>query len=175
MRDRDLIILSCIVLYLIMCIGIGLWAMRRTFSTREFFAAGRDLGPVVAGIAVFSSMLSGFGFVGGPGLVYLMGMSSLWIVLTTVTGYTLAFVLLAKPMRMLAELRDCISLPDLVAVRYSSEPARLLTALAIILGVMGFLASQILAMGMCSTRFSQARRSWEAPVSPSARSGLRVS
>jgi Na+/proline symporter len=147
MSEHDAIIIGCIGAYLVFCVAIGLWAMGRTHDSRDFFAAGRSLGPLVTSVAVFSSMMSGFGFVGGPGLVYLMGMSSVWIVLTTVTGYTLAFVLLAKPMRMLAELYDAISLPDLVAVRYSSETARLLTAITIVLGVMGFLASQILAMG----------------------------
>ena len=47
---------------------------------------------------------------------------------------------------MVAELRDTISLPDAVAARYGSEQARLLTAVAILLGVVGYLGTQILAM-----------------------------
>ncbi|MBW1882064.1 MAG: hypothetical protein JRJ58_00935 [Deltaproteobacteria bacterium] len=52
MRDRDLVILACIVVYLAMCIGIGLWAMRRTDSTRAFFAAepAPDLPPDVEAV-----------------------------------------------------------------------------------------------------------------------------
>ena len=38
------------------------------------------------------------------------------------------------------------SLPDTVAARYNSELARFLSALAILLGVLGYLATQILAM-----------------------------
>ena len=64
------IILACIGAYLAVCIGVGLWALRRTKSTKDFFMAGRDLGIIVTALAVFSSTLSGFGFVGGPGLVY---------------------------------------------------------------------------------------------------------
>jgi Na+/proline symporter len=75
-----------------------------------------------------------------------MGMSSVWLVLTSVTGYVLTFVLLAKRLRLIAELRDTLSLPDAVAARYGSETTRLLTALAIALGVLGYLATQILAM-----------------------------
>ena len=37
--------------------------------------------------------------------------------------------------------------PDAVAARYRSETSRFLTALAILLGVMGYLATQILALG----------------------------
>ena len=36
----------------------------------DFFVAGRQLGLVVTVIAGVSSIMSGFGFVGGPGLVF---------------------------------------------------------------------------------------------------------
>lgn len=144
--QRSVIVLACVVAYLAACIGVGVWALRRTTSTRDFFMAGRDLGILVTGLAVFSSTMSGFGFVGGPGLIYRMGLSSSWMIVTTVIGFSITFFLLAKRLRLLAELRDSISLPDAVAARYRSETARLLTALAILLGVLGYLGTQILAM-----------------------------
>ena len=144
--DRATIILSCVLGYMVMCLLIGLWAMRRTKSTRDFFIAGRDLGVMVTGLAVFSSMMSGFGFVGGPGLVYKMGTSSLWIVAGAPIGYCFSFFLLAKRLRLLGELRNSVSLPDVVAARYNSEACRFLTALSILLGVLGYLGAQILAM-----------------------------
>lgn len=143
---RATIILGCVAIYLAMCIGIGLWALRRTKSTRDFFMAGRDLGIIVTGIAVFSSTMSGFGFIGGPGLVYRMGMSSLWMVVCVSIGYSVSFFLLGKRIRLFAEMRESISLPDVVAARYRSETCRLATAVAILLGVLGYLATQILAM-----------------------------
>ncbi len=144
--SRSLIILGCVGLYMGLCVGVGLWAIGRTRSPRDFFMAGRDLGIVVTGLAVFSSTLSGFGFVGGPGLVYSMGVSSLWMIICSSIGYCLSFFLLGKRIRLFAELRNTISLPDAVAARYRSEASRMLTALAILLGVMGYLATQILAM-----------------------------
>jgi len=110
--------------------------------------AGRNLGAIVTGFAVFSSTLSGFGFVGGPGLVYQMGMSSVWMVICTGIGYLISFVLLGKKMRLLGELRACISLPDVAAARYKSESVRAAVAVAILLGVLGYLATQILAMAV---------------------------
>jgi SSS family transporter len=144
--QRNLIILFCVGVYFALCIGVGVWAMRRTKSTHDFFMAGRDLGIFVTGLAIFSSTLSGFGFVGGPGLVYQMGLSSIWMVVCASLGYAAAFYLLGKRLRMFAEVRESITLPDAVAARYSSEGARFFTALAILLGVMGYLATQILAM-----------------------------
>src|SRR5690606_29496396 len=100
----------------------------------------------VTALAVFSSTLSGFGFVGGPGLVYSMGMSSVWMIICSSIGYCISFYLLGKRIRLFAELRDTVSLPDAVAARYSSEAARFFTAFAIVLGVFGYLSTQILAM-----------------------------
>ena len=77
---RGLIVLVATGLYMVICIGVGIWALRRTRSSKDFFMAGRDLGVFVTALAVFSSTMSGFGFVGGPGLVYRMGMSSVWMV-----------------------------------------------------------------------------------------------
>lgn len=143
---RSEIVLGSVTAYMAMCIGVGLWAMRRTRSTQDFFMAGRHLGVIVASVAVFSSTMSGFGFVGGPGLVYKMGTSSFWMIVCTSLAMTLTFFLLGKRLRMLAEIREPISLPDAVAARYDSRSTSFLTAVAILLGVMGYLATQILAM-----------------------------
>lgn len=143
---RDVIIFGCVAAYMLMCLAVGMWAMRRTKSTQDFFMAGRHLGVIVASVAVFSSTMSGFGFVGGPGLAYRMGTSSFWICITSSIGICISFFLLAKRLRMFAELREPISLPDAVAARYGSSTTSGLTALAILLGVMGYLAAQILAM-----------------------------
>jgi len=146
--DRQVIILSFIFLYMILIIMVGLWAMRRTKSASDFFVAGRSLGPIVVGMAVFSSTMSGFGFVGGPGLVYSTGISSVWMAISNSFGFGVGFFLVAKRIRMIAEVRKTISLPDVVAARYGSETARFLTAITIVLGVMGYLATQILAMAI---------------------------
>lgn len=145
---RQPIILGSVLFYMVLCIGIGLWAMRRTKSAGDFFVAGRSLGPIVVGLAVFSSSLSGFGFVGGPGLVYTTGLSSVWMSTVTAFGFAIGFFLIAKRIRMIAEVRDTLSLPDIVAARYNSELARGLTAVTILLGVLGYMATQILAMAM---------------------------
>lgn len=145
---RQPIILACVGIYMLLSIGVGIWAIRRTKSASDFFVAGRSLGPIVVGMAVFSSTLSGFGFVGGPGLVYNTGLSSVWMVVCSSLGYALGFFLVAKRVRMISEVRETISLPDVLAVRYSSEMVRLLTGVVILIGVLGYLATQILAMAL---------------------------
>ncbi len=143
---RNPIVLAFVFVYMVICVVVGVWALRRTKTSRDFFMAGRDLGIFVTGLAVFSSTLSGFGFVGGPGLVYRMGMSSMWMVICASIGYCVSFYLLGKRLRLFAEVREPISLPDAIAARYQNEGTRFLSAIAIVLGVLGYLATQILAM-----------------------------
>ncbi len=145
---RNPIILSSIFIYMLLMVGVGIWAMKKTKSSNDFFMAGRDLGIMVTAFAVFSSTLSGFGFVGGPGLVYRMGMSSIWMVVCAGMGTCVSAYLLAKRIRLFSEVSNSISLPDIVMFRYRSNNTRFLVALAILLGVLGYLATQILAMSV---------------------------
>lgn len=146
--NRALITLIAVLAYLALCIGVGLWSLRRTKSASDFFVAGRRLGTFVTAFAIFSSTMSGFGFVGGPGLMYSMGTSSIWILGTIVISNIIVLNLVAKRIRMVAELRDCVSLPDVAAARYGAESVRASVAVVILLGVLGYLATQILAMSI---------------------------
>ncbi len=144
--SRSTTTLALVGVYMLVCIGIGLWAAARTKSSQDFFVAGKSLGVAVTTLALFSTTLSGFGFVGGPGLVYRMGTGSFWIMISVPLGYAVAFFLLAKRLRLFAELDGSLSIPDVLAARYRSETTRVLSAVAIVLGVMGYMATQILAM-----------------------------
>jgi SSS family transporter len=145
---RNEIALVCIGLYFAMCIGVGLWAITRTKSTKDFFMAGRDLGIVVTAMAMFSSTLSGFGFVGGPGMIYDRGMSSVWMIVCGTVATCFSFYLVGKRLRIFAEVFDTVSLPGAVRARYNSETTRFLTAVAILFGVIGYLAAQTKAMAI---------------------------
>ena len=59
------LIVASVLAYLAACFAIGIWALRRTHTTSDFFLAGKSLGLVVLGFASFSNIMSGFGFVGG--------------------------------------------------------------------------------------------------------------
>lgn len=145
-ESRSTIIIGFVFAYFLLCIGVGLWAMSRTKSMHDFFIAGRNLGVFVTAIAIMSSTMSGFGFVGGPGMVYSMGSTSFWMIICVTLSYPLAYYLLAKRLRLMAELRNAVSLPDVVVARYKSPAAGGLTALAILLGVIGYMSAQVAAM-----------------------------
>ena len=81
-------------------LGIAVWAARRTRTTTDFFVAGRGIGLLPLTLATLASTISGFSFVGGPGLVYAVGLGAVWIILPAgITGALGAWVL-AKPSQL---------------------------------------------------------------------------
>ena len=142
------IIIFCVVGYLVVCFGIGAWAMRRTKTSADFFLAGKSLGPLVVVLATMSSIMSGFGFVGGPGLVFESGASSFWMTFAATFSMPLSATMVGKRLRLMAESREILTLPDAVAARYGGRWPRFAMALAILLGVLGYLGTQVMAIGL---------------------------
>ncbi len=141
------LILVCVIAYLASCALVGTWAIRRTSSSADFFLAGKSLGPLVVVMATISSVMSGFGFVGGPGLVYESGISSLWMVFVSTFSLPLVFFVTGKRLRLLAEVRPILTLPEAVAARYGGRLPPISMSIAIVLGVLGYLGTQVLAIG----------------------------
>src|SRR5690606_28576291 len=100
--------------YFLVVAGIAVWAARRTRTAGEFFVAGRSIGLWAFTLSAMAATLSGFIFIGGPGLLYSVGLGALYIMLSaSITGAMGAWVL-AKRMRLLGELRGLISVPDAI-------------------------------------------------------------
>lgn len=144
--DRPLIVVAT-VLYLALVTGLGVWSVRRTRTARDFWVAGQALGVVVTGIATMAAAFSGFVFVGGPGLTYRIGLSSLFINVSI--GFTAGLLgwALAKRLRLLAEVREIYTVPDVILCRYRSRAASGAATVAVLVGTIGYLGAQLLALG----------------------------
>ena len=132
--------------YLLMVLAIGAWGYLRTESTKDFLITGKSIGTWVLALTAFSVIQSGFGFVGGPELIYAFGTTSFWIFLTAPLGFLVTWVVLAKRMRVLADVRDVLTLADGMYVRYESAWVRGLTAIAVVVGVIAYLATNLAAL-----------------------------
>jgi len=127
---------------------IGVVAARRTRSAADFFVAGQGIGLVTLAIAAMAATLSGFAFIGGPGLVYTLGLGAVFIVLPAALTNTMGAWVLAKRLRLLAEVREMITIPDAIGARYGSPAAQGLAAVAIVLAVVGYMGTNLLALGV---------------------------
>ncbi|MBM3908691.1 MAG: sodium/proline symporter [Gemmatimonadetes bacterium] len=136
------------LLYFAAVAAIGVWASRRTRNARDFFVAGQGIGIVTLAIAAMASTLSGFAFVGGPGLVYSAGTGAVFIVLSASITNTMGAWVLARRLRLLGEARGLITVPDAIGARYRSPAAQGLSAIAILVAVVGYMATNFLALGL---------------------------
>ncbi len=136
-----------IALYMIIVLLIGFYAMKRTKSSSDFYAAGKSLGIVAIAMASFSAAISGFVFVGGPGLFYNLGMGTLWLTFPTSISFAMCWIIMGKRMRLLTEAEGCITTPDAIYSRYKSNRTRLIAAIATMIGLLLYLATQISALG----------------------------
>ncbi|MCC7195754.1 MAG: hypothetical protein IT356_09385 [Gemmatimonadaceae bacterium] len=133
--------------YLAVLVGIAAWAARRTRTATDFFVAGRGLGTVVLGVSAMAATLSGFTFVGGPGLFYGLGATALYIVLPASLTNTLGAWSLARPLHDLGRTRGVITIPGAIGARYESRAAQGWAAAAILVALIGYIATNFLALG----------------------------
>jgi Na+/proline symporter len=141
-------IIAVAAVYFVVVALIAAWATRRTRTARDFFVAGEGIGLWALALSAMSATLSGFVFIGGPGLLYSVGLGAIFIMLSaSITGALGAWVL-AKKMRLLGEIRGLITVPDAIGARYRSRLAQGLSAVAILIAVIGYMATNILALGL---------------------------
>ncbi len=142
-------IIGGVGLVYVLSIGwIGYAAARRTRTARDFFATHRGIGLLALALSTMSASLSGFAFIGGPGLVYGLGLGAVFIVLPACVTNALAAWVLGKRLRLLTEVRGVITLPEAIRVRYDSALAQGLAAVAILVAVVGYLGANVLALGV---------------------------
>lgn len=142
----DPVILAFGSVYLLIVVLIGVWGYLQTNSTDDFLITGKSVGTWVLAMTAFSVIQSGFGFVGGPELVFEFGTTALWIFFTAPLGFLITWVVLAKRMRVLADIRHTLTLADGMYVRYESDWVRGLTGLAVAVGVIAYLATNLAAL-----------------------------
>ena len=141
-------IVGVALLYFAVVAAIGVWATRQTKSASDFFVAGQGIGLWTMAIAAMAATLSGFAFIGGPGLLYNVGLGAVFIILPIGVTGTLGAWTMAKRLRLLGEVRGLITVPDAIAARFQSRAARGLSAVAMLVAIVGYMATNILALGL---------------------------
>lgn len=136
------------IAYFAVIIAISVWASRKTKTASDFFVAGHGVGLIALTVASVSTSVSGFAFIGGPGLIYTVGLGAMFIVLPASVTNVMGAWVLAKRMRLLGEARGLMTVPDAIGARYRSPFAQGLSGIAILVGIIGYMATNALAMGV---------------------------
>jgi Na+/proline symporter len=135
-------------LYFAAVIAISVWAARKTRTAADFFVAGKGIGLIALTVASVSVSVSGFAFIGGPGLIYAVGLGAMYIVLPASVTNVMGAWVLAKRLRLLGEARGLMTIPDAIGARYRSPAAQGLAGVGMLVGIVGYMATNALAMGV---------------------------
>ena len=79
MDEGRLLIGITFLLYLLLMLGIGFVAWRRTRNLSDFILGGRCLGSWVTALSASASDMSGWLLLGLPGYAYASGLESVWL------------------------------------------------------------------------------------------------
>ena len=97
-------------------IGIGLFGLRISRTTSDFYVASRAVTPRWNASAISGEYLSAASFLGVAGLVLVNGADMLWFSVGYTVGYLMLLVLIAAPLRR----SGAYTLPDFAETRFES-------------------------------------------------------
>lgn len=144
--------MSILAITLILAAALAVWGARRTASARDFFAAGHRAGPWLAGLAGTAAAVSGFVFVGGPGLFAVAGAGSLWIILSAPLSGALQCWVVGE--RVVVDRTDRpMTLPALLCDRIGGRQVGIVSSLSILFGCVASLAVQARAAAVLGEAF----------------------
>lgn len=135
-------------LYLLVMVGIGVWAWWRTRSFDDYILGGRSLGSVVTALSAGASDMSGWLLMGLPGALYIGGASEAWIAVGLVIGAWANWKYVAGPLRVYTErTKNALTLPDYFTHRFEDHAKllRVFSATVILVFFAIYCASGIVA------------------------------
>jgi sodium/proline symporter len=147
--DVDAWALAAFIAYLLLVMGIGVWAARfSSAGLSEFFLAGRRMNRVVVALSAVVSGRSSWLLLGVTGMAFTMGASALW----AVVGYTVVeaflFLFYAPRLRRFTGHHDAITIPDFFAARFDDRGSlRVVLAAVILVFMVAYVAAQFVGGG----------------------------
>ncbi|MFD0965927.1 sodium/proline symporter PutP [Seminibacterium arietis] len=109
-------------LYLVIILGIGIYAYRSTQNFDDYILGGRKMGSFVTAMSAGASDMSGWLLMGLPGAIYAVGMSEAWIAVGLTIGAYLNYRVVAGRLRIFTENYDnALTLPEFFAQRFPRQ------------------------------------------------------
>lgn len=128
LSTNTIAILIAFVLYLCIMLGIGVWSMKKTKSTEDYFLGGRGLGGWVAALSAQASDMSGWLLMGLPGSIYALGTGQAWIAVGLFAGTVCNWLIISKRLRRYTIVaNNSMTLPEFFENRYHDKKKILLT------------------------------------------------
>ncbi|MHC1627586.1 MAG: sodium:solute symporter family transporter, partial [Candidatus Nezhaarchaeales archaeon] len=115
-------------LLLTLCTAIGFIAKRRSKTFNLWLAGSRNFGPVITGLALSATWMSGWACLGLMGITYTFGWSGMWLAgVWTLVGIIPCVTVFGPKLKKMFERLNATTVPQLVGSLYNS---RLVAAVA---------------------------------------------
>ncbi|WP_017557308.1 sodium/proline symporter [Nocardiopsis baichengensis] len=147
--ETDWAIVASFVLYLLLLVGIALYAAgARSSSMTDFFLGGRAMKHFVVAMSAVTSGRSGWLVLGVTGLAFVDGAAAVWSVVGYTTVELFLFLFAAPRLRRFTGKMKDITLPDFFASRLGGgQGLRVLVVVVIVLFMTAYVSSQFAAGG----------------------------
>ena len=130
--------------YLLALALLSILSMRRTSDTKDYWIAGGQLGWLRGGATLAATHASAGTFVGTVGVIYGVGWSFTWLVLSIPLAYWFNAAILAPRFARQREL----TVPSFLERRYESPALRRLGAIVVLIATVVYIQAQIVAGGL---------------------------
>lgn len=140
-----------LIFYMLVLLGLGLYAARSASSGESFLIADRKLGPIIAGLAYAASSSSAWVLLGFTAFVASAGVSALWMVPGILAGYAAVWFGIGPYLRQAAKRERWVSAVDILVSGCGVRETRLLRPIAAFIIAVCFvfyIAAQLQASGV---------------------------
>lgn len=105
--------------YLIVVLGIGVYAYYSTKNFNDYILGGRKMGSFITAMSAGASDMSGWLLLGLPGAIFITGLSEAWIAVGLTIGAYFNYRIVAGRLRVFTEqYGNALTLPEFFAIRF---------------------------------------------------------
>ena len=135
--------LTLFVVFVVITLGITLWASRQTKTAADFYSAGRRITGWQNGVAISGDYMSAASFLGIAGLIALFGYDGFLYSVGWLVAYLTVLVLIAELLRNSGKY----TMADVLAYRMRQRPVRSAAALSTVGVSIVYLIAQMVGAG----------------------------
>ena len=135
--------LTLFVIFVIITLGITVWASRQTRTATDFYSAGRRISGWQNGVAISGDYMSAASFLGIAGLISLFGYDGFLYSVGWLVAYLTVLILVAELLRNSGKY----TMADVLAYRMRQRPVRSAAALSTVGVSIVYLIAQMVGAG----------------------------
>jgi len=142
--------LTIIIVYSLAQIALGVWVARRVKGSKDFFVAGRALGPGLLFSTFLAANIGAGSTIGAAGLGYRDGLSAVWWVGSAGLGSLVLALWVGPRIRRIAAEHDLKTVGDFLEWRYDRR-VRAVVAALLWVGTIAILGGQLIGIAAILT------------------------